>query len=102
MISDVLRPLGSYEKLFWVLGQNRTIEFALAAELEGIVSFDTWTDALNTVQSRYSLLNVSIEEISPGQVHFVRRDKSPIPLRIVRTQNLTDWEKVLAEELTKP
>ncbi len=102
MISDVKRPLGSYEKLFWILGQNRAIEFALAAELEGTVSFDMWTDALDKIQEQNSLLNVSIEEITAGQAHFIWRDNAPILLRLVKDQDLGSWEKVLAEELTKP
>jgi hypothetical protein len=102
METNIKRSLGAYEKLFWILGENRTIEFALAAEIKGTAPFKTWEDALEKIQERYPLFNVSIEETSPGEASFIWKGKSKIPLNILQTDSLSHWEETLAQEISLP
>jgi hypothetical protein len=60
-LSLALRPLGSFEHLFWLIDQSHPVHFAVTAEVEGDISPRDWRQALNRVQDRHPLLNVSIE-----------------------------------------
>jgi hypothetical protein len=60
-LSLALRPLGSFEHLFWLIDQSHPVHFAVTAEVEGDISPRDWRQALDRVQDRHPLLNVSIE-----------------------------------------
>jgi Condensation domain len=100
--SDTIRQLGPFEHMFWLLDQNRSVHFAVTAQISGKASLDNWQDALNRVQKRHPILSVCIEG-SPGSVpRFRREDAAPIPLRIVEGDPKIHWEEEVGEELATP
>jgi condensation domain-containing protein/phthiocerol/phthiodiolone dimycocerosyl transferase-like enzyme len=100
--SDTIRPLGPLEHMFWLLDQNRSVHFAVTAQIAGKASLDGWQDALDRVQERHPILSVCIEG-TPGSVpQFRREDAAPIPLRIVEGDPKIHWEGEVGEELATP
>jgi len=100
--SNINRPLGSLEHLFWLLDQNRSFHFAVTAQISGRASPYDWREALDLLQDRHPLLSVCIEG-SPGSVpRFRQRDGAPIPLRIVEEDPKTHWEREVSKELATP
>jgi Condensation domain len=102
-LSLALRPLGSFERLFWLIDQSHPVHFAVTAEVECDISPRDWRQALDRVQDRHPLLNVSIEG-APGRVPYYRREQSaPIPLRIVEDDDPgSRWKVEVGEELATP
>jgi len=96
------RPLGTNEKVFWVLDQKTTTQFAVVAEIEGTLKDDAWRQALDIVQKRHPNLSVRISgnDYSTAQLNHV--DNCRIPLRIIYSQNDESWNNVLEEELSTP
>src|SRR5690349_24801459 len=81
--SDIGRPLGSLEHLFWLLDQNRSFHFVVTAQIAGRASPYDWREALDLLQERHPLLSVCIEG-SPGCIpRFHKRDAAPVPLRVI-------------------
>ena len=64
--SNINRPLGSLEHMFWLIDQNRPVHFAVTALIAGRASPYDWLEALERLQERHSILSVSIEG-SPTQ-----------------------------------
>lgn len=96
------RPLGTNEKVYWVLDQKNTTQFAVAAEIDGNATENEWRQALDTVQNRHPNLSVHIAGNEYSTAHFVPVDYCRIPLRIVNAENGENWNSVLEEELSKP
>jgi len=100
--SNINRPLGSLEYLFWLRDQNRSFHFAVTAQISGRASPYDWREALDLIQERHPLLSVCIDG-SPGSVpRFRQRDGAPIPLRIVEEDPKTHWEREVNKELDTP
>jgi hypothetical protein len=95
------RPLGAFEKFFWLLDQDRPMQFALAAEIEGISTPREWRFALDAAQRRHPLLSVFIDGHSDKIVRFGYLDK-PIPMRIIDKDMPYSWDADMAEELARP
>ena len=100
--SDTTRPLGSLEHLFWLLDQNRSVHFAVTAQMAGRAGRDDWREALDRVQERHPILSVRIEGSPASVPRFRREDAAPIPLRIVEGDPKTRWESEVGEELATP
>ena len=96
------RPLGTNEKVFWVLDQKTTTQFAVVAEIDGTLKDDAWRQALDIVQRRHPNLSVRISgnDYSTAKLNHV--DHCRIPLRIIYTQSGESWNNVLEEELSTP
>jgi len=96
------RPLGTNEKVFWVLDQKTTTQFAVVAEIDGNLNDDAWRQALDSVQKRHPNLSVRISgnDYSTAQLNHV--DHCKIPLRIIYSQNGESWNNILEEELSTP
>ena len=75
----------------------------MTAEVEGDISPRDWRQALDRVQDRHPLLNVSIEG-APGRVPYYRRERSaPIPLRIAEDDDPgSRWKVEVGDELATP
>ena len=100
--SDINRPLGSLEHLFWLLDQNRSLHFAVTAQITGRASPFHWREALDLLQERHPILSVCIDG-SPGSIpRFRQQDAAPIPLRIVEEDPKTHWEHEVSKELATP
>jgi hypothetical protein len=100
--SEINRPLGSLEHLFWLLDQNRSFHFAVTALITGRASPYDWREALDLLHERHPLLSVCIDG-SPGSVpRFRQRVGSSIPLRIVEEDPETHWQREVSKELATP
>lgn len=60
MNNNIERPLGTTEKVFWVLDQKTTTHFAVVGEIEGNATDQEWREALDLVQKRHPNLSVQI------------------------------------------
>src|ERR1700737_1018372 len=101
-LSDVIRPLDSFEHLFWLIDQNRPVHFAVNAQVSGETSVRDWREGLARLPARPSLLSVSIEG-KPDVIPWFRQVKTaPIPLRVVHGDPQSRWEAEVAEELATP
>jgi hypothetical protein len=96
------RPLGTNEKVYWVLDQKNTTQFAVAAEIDGNATDSEWRQALDTVQNRHPNLSVHISGNEYSTAHFISVDDCKIPLRIVSAASGDNWNSVLEEELSNP
>jgi hypothetical protein len=97
-----MRPLGSFEHLFWLVDQKGPVHFAVTAQIAGRTSPADWRTALDRVQERHPLLSACING-SPGSVpRFRQAGAAPIPLRIVEEDPETCWEADVGQELATP
>jgi len=96
------RPLGTNEKVYWVLDQKTTTQFAVVAEIDGNLIDSAWRQALDTVQKRHPNLSVQISGNEYSTVHFNHVEDCKIPLEIIYSQSGESWNSVLEEELSKP
>ena len=100
--ADISRPLGSLEHLFWLMDQNRSVHFAMTAQIAGRASPYHWREALDRLQWRHPILSVRIDG-KPGSIpRFRQVDPAPIPLRIVEGDPKVDWESEVGVELAMP
>ncbi|SEJ61118.1 Condensation domain-containing protein [Dyadobacter koreensis] len=96
------RPLGTNEKVFWVLDQTTTTHFAVVAEIDGNATEYAWRNALGIVQKRHSNLSVKISGSVYATAHFESVEDCQIPFRIIYTKRGEDWNSILEEELRMP
>jgi len=96
------RPLGTNEKVFWLLDQITTTHFAVVAELDGNLPEDSWRQALDIVQHRHPNLSVQISGNEYHALHFNHVEDCRIPLRVVKAHTGESWNGVLEEELCNP
>src|SRR5262245_299509 len=97
--SSVNRPLGSLEHLFWLLDQNRSIHFAVTAQIAGRASPYDWLEALERLQERHPILSVCIDGNQGSIPRFRQDNPAPIPLRIVEGDPKARWESEVSKEL---
>jgi len=98
--SAVLRPLGAFEQLLWLLDQNSPRHFVLAAQIEGPTTIKGWRNALDLVQRRHPFLSVCIE--TDPTPYFRQESGASIPLRVVEGKDPTlGWESEIARELSQ-
>lgn len=95
----MLRHLGGFETVLWLLDQTRSIHFVTAAEMQGHVPVSRWEEGLQALQQRHPLLSVCIRETAPLRPAFYRVEGRPIPLRVVRDEDESRLERELEAEL---
>jgi Condensation domain/Phthiocerol/phthiodiolone dimycocerosyl transferase C-terminus len=101
-VATLNRELGPLDHMFWLIDQNRSVHFAVVAQLAGRASPYDWREALDLLQDRHPILSVRIEGY-PGSVpRFRQEDATPIPLRIVEGDPKLRWEREVSEELATP
>ncbi len=96
------RLLGKAEQLIWFIDQVFPLNAVIGATITGNLSIQQLTEALNQVQHRHPLLNVSISINQEEQPYFISDIFSKIPLRVVIRQSENHWCQVAAEELAEP
>ena len=101
-LADLSRPLGAFEHLFWLTDQNRSVHFALAAEVEGKTSRAAWRYALDRVQERHPLLSVRIASGDGGIPRFERVEGASLPLRLVDAASSSGFQAEIEAELAIP
>ena len=101
--SNVLRSLGSLEKVLWLGSQHHPKHFALAAEIHGKTTIEDWRSALDAVQRRHPLLSVCIEKSEGHAPRFLQVPGASIPLRILQGEDaLSHWESEMEREMSQP
>jgi len=61
MIKEIKnRPLGAFEKAFWLLDQTNPASFTMAMTLDTVLPIRAWEAALVKVQERHQNLTVGI------------------------------------------
>jgi NRPS condensation-like uncharacterized protein len=96
------RPLGTNEKVFWVLDQKNNTQFAIAAELVGNATDRAWREAIDSVQNRHPNLSTRISGNSYQTAKIENVDGCKIPLRIIYAKTGEDWTSIVEEELNDP
>ena len=96
------RSLGTNEKVYWVLDQKITTQFAVVAEINGNVTENTWREALDAVQKRHPNLFLQIAGNEYSTAHFQHVDDCKIPLRVIFSHRGDNWNSVVEEELNNP
>ena len=96
--SKRLRALGGMEHLFWLFDQNRSTNFAIAAEITGRFASAEWLAALNAVRRRHPLLSSRIATDQDGNPHFWSEPSAAIPLRVTEEAG-RHWSQEVAVEL---
>jgi len=96
------RPLGINEKVYWVLDQKTTTQFAVVAEIDGNLIDSAWRQALDIVQKRHPNLSVQISGNEYSTVYFNHVEDCKIPLKVIYTQSGESWNSVLEDELSTP
>lgn len=102
MVKKNIRPLGTNEKIFWVLDQKTPSHFAVAAELEGNTSKEAWRLAIDEAQKRHPNLSVKITGHHYSNLTFEHVNNRPIPLKVLYSMEDYDWDNVIEEELALP
>jgi NRPS condensation-like uncharacterized protein len=95
----MLRQLGGFETVLWLLDQTRSIHFVTAAEIAGHIPVSQWEKGLESLQRRHPLLSVCIREKGPLQPAFYRVEGRPIPLRVVQDEAESRLDRELEAEM---
>jgi hypothetical protein len=98
MKTQTRRPLGGFERFFWLFDQQRPVHFTMVAEITGALPVTAWENALAAVQQLHPLLSVSINLNENNAPEFVTQPGTPIPLRIVKATFETAWIADLEHE----
>jgi len=97
------RLLGTNEKVFWVLDQRTTTQFAIVAEIEGHSDDKAWRTALDEVQRKHPSLSVQISGNDYSEARFQHIGHCQIPLKIFSMKdNSESWNSIIEEELSRP
>jgi hypothetical protein len=99
----LVRPLGAFERMFYLIEQKSTKHFCVVAELADNVDPFALAGALLAVQRRHPLLNVYVEDHPQTRLGFYRpASVPPIPVTVVDAETGHTWRDLVAEELTRP
>lgn len=98
---NYLRSLGSLERWFWLMAQNRFNHHSIATEIHGVISRSQWKHAAEQVQRRHPLLNASIVLDDQGRAQFSRASSSNIPLTFCSWTLEDQWKAVMGQELSE-
>jgi Condensation domain len=100
--SSVLREFSSIERMHWLMDQNHCNHFPMAAEVRGHTTVTMWRDALDDLQRRHPLLNVSIGiEENSGPV-FYQAGAYKIPLVVRKRASPLLWQAEFEKEISTP
>ncbi len=95
-MNHVTRPIGAFEKIFWLLDQHSPVHFTIAAEIDGATTDVEWHTAFAKIQQHYPMLSVAISE---DGTQLQQAPNTGIPLRIVYGAQ-DNWQKELEKELS--
>ncbi|OUJ70392.1 condensation domain-containing protein [Hymenobacter crusticola] len=94
------RPLGAFEKTFWLLDQIDSKDFCLAADIAGTQPVEKWRQAIDLVQQRHPNLSVRVTLDELGRPTLQPVENLPIPLRVVQVEQNYRWEQEVEKELS--
>jgi NRPS condensation-like uncharacterized protein len=101
---DCVRPLGSFEHLFWLIDQKSPMHFSLAAQIEGPTTVGDWRVALDHMQQRHPFFSVCIQKNDNSNPRFCQVRDRRIPLRVVQLVGTSqqNWLTELRKEVATP
>ena len=88
--STLIRSLGPFERLFYMMSQNRSTHFVMAFEVSGHPTLEAWRSALNAVQAKHPLLSCYVTTGSDDVPEFHSEADTKIPIRVVEAPS-TSW-----------
>jgi hypothetical protein len=97
-----LRNLGTFERFYWLISQIQPMHISVAALVEGSTTVEQWCEALSAVQRRHPLFAASIKTDANGAAYFRKEPTTPIPLRVVEGNALSQLDVEVARELATP
>jgi len=100
MTNQQNRTLGAFEKTFWLLDQIDSKDFALAAEIEGVVPIEAWRQAIIKVQERHPNLSVRIVMDGFSRPILETVEGAEIPFRVVYAHDDYRWTQEVERELS--
>ena len=100
--SSVLREFGSIERMHWLMDQNHCNHFPMAVEVRGHTTVTMWCDALDDLQRRHPLLNVSIGMEGNSRPVFYQADEYKIPLVVRKRDSPWQWQAEFEKEISTP
>lgn len=105
----MLRPLGSLEHCFWLLGHGTSNHIIYAVEIDGTAPPQAWRAAFDALRRRHPLLRVGIPATPNGFPYFEASEDRPIPVHFTNAARWThdgidpDWlDRELTRELAEP
>src|ERR1700722_6709059 len=89
---SVLREFSFIERMHWLMDQNHSNHFPMAAEIRGHTNVTIWRNALNDLQRRHPLLNVFIGMEENARPVFYRAGEYEIPLVVRKRASPLQWQ----------
>jgi Condensation domain len=99
--TDAVRDLGAIERFFYLYNSLYPAQFCIIAEIAGTTQPEQFRDAIDLVQKRHPLLNVSING-GAGQGPSFYRVSQLIELNVIRTEHEFNWQRIVEEQLSAP
>ncbi|RFM25780.1 condensation domain-containing protein [Deminuibacter soli] len=96
------RPLGSTEKIFWLLDQTAPVHAVMSAEISGGITVNQCRAAIDQLQQRHPLFSVAIDSNGYKYPRFKAMPGQHIPLRVKEGYTHADVEQAMAHELATP
>ncbi|MCA1813335.1 MAG: condensation domain-containing protein, partial [Halobacteriales archaeon] len=94
------RPLDGWERRFWIVGLEATVNVVTVAYLHGPLRPDALRQALGHAQRRHAMLRVHVEDTAEGPRW--REEGTPgLVLRTVRRDGAATWREVADRELSE-
>jgi hypothetical protein len=100
--ASVVRPLGSLERLFYLIDQVSPTHFAVTAQIKGRTTISAWRAALDSLQSRHPLFSVCIDIDEESKPYFRHVADAPIPLGVIEGRVPSNWKTEIEKELALP
>jgi hypothetical protein len=101
ILSGAERPLGTMEKLFYLLNQNHPNHFAITGEVTGPTRIDQWQNGLDLVAHHSPLVWSRIERDGDGVPVFRSSPHGSVPLKVVPYDG-SRWPDEVAAQLAQP
>ncbi len=102
IVSEPLRSLSPYERLFTAIEQVNGLSFSVAVGFRGTLAHSRWIVAFAQAQQRHPFLNATLDHNDPHAPELLRADGSAIPLTFQRRTSPTQWERVMETEFAEP
>jgi NRPS condensation-like uncharacterized protein len=94
------RALGTAERWFWLMNQNRPVHFLLAASFHGTQPEELWREAIHLASARHPMLRVVIVR-EGDELVFV--ESSPrVSFRCAKREDDTHWKRTSEEQMNTP
>jgi hypothetical protein len=98
--SVLVRPLGAYERFFYLLTQREPRHFVISVTFKTVLTGEQVQSALTAVMERHVLLGTHVEDHPGTRLGFYRPAHAPRVQVAVRPPK-DNWRSVVGEELSR-